>query len=104
MYYGTPQSMINKEQLKTKIEKLQQKGHSFRSACEVLNIPRSTAWDYINDRKRSVSTSNMKCFKTTIVKDFNSPPLPSIFVKDREIQQKEENYENISSTKAAQSL
>lgn len=78
--------MVNKQQIKHRILKLQKEGHSFSRACEVLNIPRSTAWDWMTDRKRTLEE---------VPDSFMENKTPSVFVKNKTIQQNEENYEDI---------
>ena len=78
--------MVNKQQIKHRILKLQKGGHSFSRACEVLNIPRSTAWDWMTDRKRTLEE---------VPSSFMETKAPSVFVKNKTIQQNEENYEDI---------
>jgi hypothetical protein len=90
--------MTTKQQIKDRITKLQNRGVSFSQACMQLGVARSTAWDWLNDRKRNScesSTDNTIKYDNKNTSFVKREQGPSIFVKNRYTEKREENYENI---------
>ena len=90
--------MTTKQQIKDRITKLQNRGVSFSQACMQLGVARSTAWDWLNDRKRNScesSTDNTIKYDNKNTSFVKREQGPSIFIKNRYTEKREENYENI---------
>ena len=76
---------MNKEKIINQIKRLQAEGYSFTGACHKVGVAKSTAWDWLNDKKHDSQHFNKS----------NTVSKPSVFVKNREFKKCEENYEDV---------
>jgi hypothetical protein len=105
---------MNKEQLKQQVidqvMQLQDEGYTFTQACQQLNMPRSTVWDWVNNRKRNISqiieddyyndeiSDDIEIHDPTMISSMvsNTPlSVPNVFSRNKKFQLQEENYEDI---------
>jgi hypothetical protein len=105
---------MNKEQLKQQVidsvMQLQDEGYTFTQACQQLNMPRSTVWDWVNNRKRNITqiiedemyeefeSDDIEIHDPTMLSGIvsNTPlSVPNVFSRNKKFQLQEENYEDI---------
>lgn len=89
--------MINdqfKQHVIQQVVEMQQNGYTFTQACITLGIPRSTAWDWINNRKRNSFVEDLPIEDESEI-DSDISTGPTIFIRSKNIKQAEENFEDI---------
>lgn len=96
---------MNKDQLKlqviAEVTKLQAEGLTFAQACRELNMPRSTVWDWVNNRKRNESENDEVLCDDGFDGEYDSDAgydtqPPTVYIRNRVIAQHEEQFEDVN--------